>query len=276
MFGEAAVKEAEKGDAGLGPWDGFPGTKLTEIVVTLDDKTVRLAAKDLGSCYNPGLVGDGEEKNVSVVLNPRGTAVGIALSGGDSGDGYVAMWRVAKTGRVTSFLELIDSRPPLGRLAALVLTMGGDTLAEDRQAFLKSVKSGSDALVMSLAMRNTPSDEILRDLNEADAEILNGGFHQLFLNDGVDGSRLPGWFREVGAREAAAIAERAVKRFPGGKVPRRGPRSLEERIAQLEKLGIKVGSFKSENEAYYKLNPDVVGMICRYVRGNPKRYWPKR
>src|SRR5208282_5162255 len=95
-------------------------------------------------------------------------------------------------------------------------------------------------------------------------EVHNGGFDQYFFNSSGDESEaaLAG-LKEMGAPGAAALLERAMQVFPGGKPPA----ERQRRVALMEKLRKKAEAVWEQcDKEFYALKEDLSELMLAYAK----------
>jgi hypothetical protein len=112
----------------------------------------------------------------------------------------------------------------------------------------------------------TDTERKLLAANEVDAEVNNGGFDQYFSNSSGDSAEaaLAG-LKEMGAAGAAALLERAMAVFPGGKPPAdRSKRqdAMEQIASQSKPVWDKCDS------EFYKLTESITDLSLAYAKKN--------
>jgi hypothetical protein len=118
--------------------------------------------------------------------------------------------------------------------------------------------------------RATPGQVAVFAVLWLDAEVRNGGFHQLFFNStGIVARDAALGFRRIGASKCAEIVVRAMARFAGGLVPL----DHDRRQAALERVAYDDWKeyFRPLEDAYYALQDgeENVAMLCsRYIRAH--------
>ncbi len=106
---------------------------------------------------------------------------------------------------------------------------------------------------------------------ELDAEVVNGGFHQLFWNSEgayneaiLEGLRFFGFsnFQDIFLRAVACAEEHKILR-----TKRRGENTWEEFTA-----GYKSIPWDLIDEAYYQTSPTLFQCVARYLREHPEEF----
>src|SRR6266404_7423146 len=95
-------------------------------------------------------------------------------------------------------------------------------------------------------------------------EVHNGGFDQYFFNSSGDDSEaaLAG-LKEMGAAGAAALLERAMEVFPGGKPPA----DRQQRVAVMDKLRKQAESVWEQcDKEFYALKEDLSELMLAYAK----------
>ncbi len=99
-----------------------------------------------------------------------------------------------------------------------------------------------------------------------EAEVNNGGFAQFFTNSAGDNAiETPAALREIGAAQAAAIAEEANKVFQ----PEAPPRDRDARTRALERLGAAAAeALNALDEKFYAYPDNLEELLRKFVEGN--------
>jgi hypothetical protein len=95
-------------------------------------------------------------------------------------------------------------------------------------------------------------------------EVHNGGFDQYFFNSsGNDSEAALAGLKELGAPAAAALLERAMYAFPGGKPPA----DRKQRVALMAKLRKKAeGVWEQCDKEFYALKEDLSQLMLTYAK----------
>ncbi|MCK6459466.1 MAG: DMP19 family protein [Planctomycetes bacterium] len=112
--------------------------------------------------------------------------------------------------------------------------------------------------------RLTLAERVFRAIWELEGEVNNGGFEQYFFNTSGDTAfAVVDALREVGAHQAARIAEQANALFPGSACPK----DRAERQKQLGALGPGQKSLLEDLDGQFYAYPDnLTELLFGYVR----------
>ena len=99
-------------------------------------------------------------------------------------------------------------------------------------------------------------------IEELEAEINNGGFHQFFFNSSGDNTfEIIEALKLIGAIHTVQIVKKAVSQFPGSIVPK-------ERYSRqdiLDQISPDTDTFEEDDEKFYEYVDDLENLVSKYV-----------
>lgn len=107
-------------------------------------------------------------------------------------------------------------------------------------------------------------------VEDVEAEVNNGGFHQYFFNSAGDHAQeASAAFEAIGARHTARIVRDACAVFPDGQPPE----IREERQELLEQLGEDALSRLGElDDSFYEYQDNIEELLVKFVRANQSAF----